>query len=319
MTMPAPGALLLAFLASAAPPRPESVDEPVADVAAFYLESCAGVPARERRSCESGVAQNRARIGAALYLAHVDLGRFYAVRGQRSVFRTVPYNAAAGGAAVDLNFVLGAEPMAEAPDACLALQEAGHGDCWHRLDAPMNGAEASAWLKRVDQLLARSPAPAMNVEVLFRVRSTGRVGAIGPCAIGEPLLIRLLDGETGEVLAMYQSASLPRGVVPERPMHAALSATGGGDPRSTYLAAVRGQIARNLPPRTGAAAHEVTMRVVIGEDGTVVKDLVERSSGDSRIDRLVADAVRRASPLPAPPAPLRREMKEGGVLVEFHP
>ena len=179
------GAVLLGLALSAAP-RAQDVDEPVADVAAFYLESCAGVSARELRSCQAGVTQNRARIGATVYQGRVDVSRFYAVRGQRSVFRVLPYES--GRAGVELNFVLGAEAMAEAPDACLALSEPGKSDFWHRLDAAVDASVAPAWQKRIDQLLARSPAPALTVEVAFRVSSTARVGPIGPCAVGDALL-----------------------------------------------------------------------------------------------------------------------------------
>jgi TonB family protein len=319
MLMLAAPAFIVGLLLTGAP-RSQTVDEPVADVAAFYLETCAGVPARETHSCEAGVAQNRARISASLYLGRVELGRFYSVRGQKSVFRSLPYDAATGRAGVELNFVLGAEAMAEAPDACLALGEPGRNDYWHRIEATLSAAAALVWQKRIDQLLARVPTPAMNIEVLFRLTSASKVGAIGPCAIGEALLLRLLDGDTGEILGVYEGPRLPPGVVPPRPMHATLRGDSfSGDPRSTYLATVQGQISRRLPPKTSPGNPVVTVRLTIGEDGAVVRDEVTRSSGDTRIDQLVADSVRRASPLPPPPPALRREIKEGGLVIEFHP
>jgi TonB family protein len=317
--MVTPAGVVLLSLSLTASPRVENVDEPVADVAAFFVESCAGVPAKEKRSCESGVAQNRARISSTIYLARVELGRFYAVRGQRSVFKVVG-DGGRGGAAVELNFVLGAETMADAPDACLALGARGRTDYWHHLEGPINPAGAAPWQKRIDHLLARSPGPQMTVETLFRVNNVARVGPIGPCAVGEPLLLRLLDGESGEVLASFAGPDLPASAVPRRPLHSSLAATtASNDSRSEYLAAVRTRIAKSLAPRVGQSGASVTLRVVIGEDGRVVRSDVAHSSGDASVDRSVRDALRRASPLPAPPAALRPEVSGSGLLVEVRP
>jgi protein TonB len=59
-----------------------------------------------------------------------------------------------------------------------------------------------------------------------------------------------------------------------------------------------------LSARTRGAEGTVILRFALRRDGTVASWDIQRGSGHEDIDQAVAQMIRRASPLPAPPAEL---------------
>jgi periplasmic protein TonB len=69
-----------------------------------------------------------------------------------------------------------------------------------------------------------------------------------------------------------------------------------------WMTRVRAKIARNARRCPGNGTGIVTVRFSFDGSGNIGSVSVARSSGDSAIDSYVTSAVRRASPIPAPPA-----------------
>lgn len=90
------------------------------------------------------------------------------------------------------------------------------------------------------------------------------------------------------------------------PRTASTQARGGGE-RDVYLSRVRAHLTayrRELPVGTGLGRAQVALRVAA--DGTVGELRLIESSGVAALDAEAVDLLRRASPLPRPPA-------EGGL------
>lgn len=62
--------------------------------------------------------------------------------------------------------------------------------------------------------------------------------------------------------------------------------------------------------RHRSSAGEVLLHFSVGRDGAVQVAQLQRSSGDTVLDRAALDVLRRASPLPRPPAGLREDALE---------
>ncbi len=69
-----------------------------------------------------------------------------------------------------------------------------------------------------------------------------------------------------------------------------------------WMTRVRAKIARNARRCPGGGTGVVTVRFSFDSGGNINSVSVARSSGDSAIDNYVTSAVRRASPIPAPPS-----------------
>lgn len=69
-----------------------------------------------------------------------------------------------------------------------------------------------------------------------------------------------------------------------------------------WMTRVRAKIARNARRCPGNGTGIVTVRFSFDGSGNIGNVSVARSSGDSAIDNYVTSAVRRASPIPAPPS-----------------
>jgi protein TonB len=69
-----------------------------------------------------------------------------------------------------------------------------------------------------------------------------------------------------------------------------------------WMTRVRAKIARNARRCPGGGTGIVTVRFSFDGSGSISNVSVARSSGDATIDNYVVSAVRRASPIPAPPS-----------------
>ena len=78
----------------------------------------------------------------------------------------------------------------------------------------------------------------------------------------------------------------------------------GGHEDSRYLAIVYGMIMQHRSPVgiPGGAGANVTLDFTVDDDGNVLEIGIERTSGFPEVDEEAAEAIRRSSPLPPPPA-----------------
>lgn len=72
-----------------------------------------------------------------------------------------------------------------------------------------------------------------------------------------------------------------------------------------------------LPPYLQRQNFSAQIVIQIGPDGAIVAQRFRKTSGNPQFDDAVREALRDAQPLPAPPANLREQMLNGGILVGF--
>ena len=92
-------------------------------------------------------------------------------------------------------------------------------------------------------------------------------------------------------------------------------------PSAGYIGALMAALERHkdypMSARHRRAEGTALLRFAMRRDGSVVHWRIERTSGDPELDAAVAQMVRRASPLPAPPADLAGDPIELVVPVRF--
>jgi len=72
----------------------------------------------------------------------------------------------------------------------------------------------------------------------------------------------------------------------------------------------------NTIPESQRRKLVAALRISIGADGTILEVQAETASGNAVFDRALLDAVRKMHALPAVPAPLQKQAREG-VVLEF--
>lgn len=276
----------------------QSVDDPVEEVAAFYLERCSGRTRAAVKRCEAALAENRRRIERERYLASIPSARL----GGKHPARIVPAKGD-GIAALELEPIVVADRGSDAPSACLSFSNRPL-----RLEARVgDGPGAAQWQTRVRDLVARKR---LTLEMAFAVK--GEQKAAGRRCAKASGVLRAVDPDTGQVLAGPASADGLR----DRPLHPALL---GGlvDPVQAWAQQVRVRIGRGLTMPGRARTGETHVLLRVGSAGEVREATLKQSSGDRAFDETVMRAVAAAGQLPPPPDTARAAIERSGVVLRF--
>jgi TonB family protein len=140
--------------------------------------------------------------------------------------------------------------------------------------------------------------------------------------------------ETVRAVAPPPPPPRPRPVAPPRPVQpqeapataaapapAVAAPAAPARPPASYVGLLMGALERHkeypFSARTRRAEGTVVLRFAMRRDGSVASWRIERSSGHEDLDQAVATMIRRASPLPAPPAEMPGDPVELVVPVRF--